>query len=230
MTRQAGHWEVTLRLADGSQRVMRPRHVVFATGVSAIPEMPSQPGLDSFKGAVMHSGSYTQGAAWKGRNTLVLGTGNSAHDVAQDLQASGAKVTMIQRSPTYIVSIQEAQRVYSLYAEGMPTDDCDLLATAVPYPVLRHAYQLSTAVSREADKRLARGTGRARVPPDRGRRPYRLPDDVPAPRRRLLLQRRLFRPRRRRAHGAGAVRHDRPFRARGRAPERRAGAAGRTRW
>jgi putative flavoprotein involved in K+ transport len=151
---QAGHWEVTLRLADGSQRVMRPRHVVFATGVSAIPEMPSQPGLDAFKGAVMHSGSYTQGAAWKGRNTLVLGTGNSAHDVAQDLQASGANVSLIQRSPTYIVSIQEAQRVYSLYAEGMPTDDCDLLATAVPYPVLRHAYQLSTAVSREADKAL----------------------------------------------------------------------------
>jgi len=87
-------------------------------------------------------------------HTLVLGTGNSAHDVAQDLQASGANVSLIQRSPTYIVSIQEAQRVYSLYAEGMPTDDCDLLATAVPYPVLRHAYQLSTAVSREADKVL----------------------------------------------------------------------------
>jgi len=116
--------------------------------------MPAQPGLEHFKGTVMHSGSYTQGAAWKGRNTLVLGTGNSAHDVAQDLQASGARVSLIQRSPTYIVSIQEAQRVYSLYAEGMPTDDCDLLATAVPYPVLRHAYQLSTAVSREADKVL----------------------------------------------------------------------------
>jgi putative flavoprotein involved in K+ transport len=151
---QAGHWEVTLRLADGGQRVMKPRHVVFATGVSAIPEMPAQPGLETFAGTVMHSGHYTQGAEWKGRQALVLGTGNSAHDVAQDLQASGARVTMIQRSPTYIVSIQEAQRVYSLYAEGMPTDDCDLLATAMPYPVLRHAYQLSTAVSREADKPL----------------------------------------------------------------------------
>jgi putative flavoprotein involved in K+ transport len=77
--------------------------------------------------------------------------------VAQDLHASGARVTMIQRSPTHIVSIQEAQRVYALYAEGMPTDDCDLLATAMPYPVLRHAYQLSTAVSREADRALLQG-------------------------------------------------------------------------
>ncbi|MEI8303169.1 MAG: NAD(P)/FAD-dependent oxidoreductase [Burkholderiales bacterium] len=154
---QAGHWTLTLRRADGSQRVMRPRHVVFATGVSAIPVMPDQPGLASFAGTVMHSGSYTSGAAWKGRHALVLGTGNSGHDVAQDLHAAGAQVTLIQRSPTYVVSIQEAQRVYALYAEGMPTDDCDLLATAMPYPVLRHAYQLSTAVSREADRALLQG-------------------------------------------------------------------------
>ncbi len=151
---KAGHWTVRLRRADGSERVMKPRHVVFATGVSAIPEMPPQPGLESFKGTVMHSGSYTEGKAYKGRPALVLGTGNSAHDVAQDLHAAGATVTMIQRSPTHIVSIQEAQRVYALYAEGMPTDDCDLLATAMPYPVLRQGYQLATAISQEADKAL----------------------------------------------------------------------------
>jgi len=154
---QAGHWTLTLRRADGSQREMRPRHVIFATGVSAIPVMPDQPGLASFAGTVMHSGRYTSGAAWKGRPALVLGTGNSGQDVAQDLHAAGAQVTLIQRSPTYVVSIQEAQRVYALYAEGMPTDDCDLLATAMPYPVLRHAYQLSTAVSREADRELLQG-------------------------------------------------------------------------
>jgi hypothetical protein len=54
----------------------------------------------------------------------------------------------------YIVSIREAQRVYALYAEGNPTADCDLLATAMPYPVLRQSYQLTTALSREADKPL----------------------------------------------------------------------------
>ena len=151
---QAQRFEVTLRRADGSERAMRPRHLVFATGVSAIPIMPKLPGLESFGGAVLHSGAYTEGSAWKGRKALVLGTGNSGHDVAQDLHASGARVTLIQRSPTYIVSLQEAQRVYALYAEGIPTDDCDLLATAMPYPVLLHAYKLATAISRAADKPL----------------------------------------------------------------------------
>src|SRR5690606_2200664 len=97
-------WRVTLRRSDGTTRVMRPRHVVFATGVSAIPVTPDLPGLNDFAGTVVHSGDFTDGSAWKGRKALVLGTGNSGHDVAQDLQASGAEVTMIQRSPTYVVS------------------------------------------------------------------------------------------------------------------------------
>ena len=147
-------WRVTLKRADGSERMVRPRHLVFATGVSAIPQMPALPGLEQFGGTVLHSGAYTDGAAWKGKNALVLGTGNSGHDVAQDLHASGAAVTMIQRSPTYIVSLREAQRVYALYAEGIAVDDCDLLTTAMPYPVLLQAYQLATAISREADRPL----------------------------------------------------------------------------
>ncbi|WP_158743123.1 NAD(P)/FAD-dependent oxidoreductase [Acidisphaera sp. L21] len=153
----AGHWHVTLRRADGSHCRMRPKHVVFATGVSSIPAIPKLPGLEAFGGTAMHSGAYTNGTAWKGRRALVLGTGNSGHDVAQDLHASGAHVTMIQRSPTYIVSLKEAQSVYAIYNEGIPIADCDLLATAMPYPVLVKAYQISTAASRIADQSLLEG-------------------------------------------------------------------------
>ncbi|MFZ5784609.1 MAG: flavin-containing monooxygenase [Pseudomonadota bacterium] len=153
----AGHWIVRLRRRDGSERTLRPRHIVVATGVSGTPIWPKVPGLDSFEGEVMHSGSYTTGAAWKGRNALVIGTGNSGHDVAQDLCASGANVTIVQRSPTYVVSIREAQKVYSIYTEGLPFADCDLLAASMPYPVLRRAYQLSTAEMREVDRELLEG-------------------------------------------------------------------------
>ena len=150
-------WSVTVRRTDGSERILKPAELVFATGVSAIPQWPKLPGLDQFAGTVLHSGAYTEGSGWKGRKALVLGTGNSGHDVAQDLQASGAEVTLVQRSPTHIVSIREAQRVYALYSEGLPFDDCDLLATAMPYPVLRTAYQLATEISRQADQPLRNG-------------------------------------------------------------------------
>jgi putative flavoprotein involved in K+ transport len=150
-------WTVTLRRTDGSERTMKPRHIIVATGVSGIPIWPEIPGLDSFKGDVMHSGQYTTGTAWKGRKAMVLGTGNSGHDVAQDLCSSGVDTTIVQRSPTYIVSIREAQKVYATYSEGLPFEDCDLLACSMPYPVLRRAYQLSTAEMREVDRELLKG-------------------------------------------------------------------------
>ena len=147
-------WNVTLRLKQGSQRVMHPRHLIFATGVSSIPYFPELPGLDDFKGTVVHSGAFDSAEHWRDRKALVLGSGTSGHDVAQELYANGAEVTLIQRSPTYVVSLKEAQSVYAIYSEGIPFEDCDLLATSMPYPVLQRAYQLSTAKGREVDKAI----------------------------------------------------------------------------
>ncbi|HEY5305143.1 MAG TPA: NAD(P)/FAD-dependent oxidoreductase [Pseudolabrys sp.] len=147
-------WNVTLRHSDGSERIMHPRHLIFATGVSSIPMTPDLSGLKDFAGTKMHSGSFENAEAWRGKKALVLGSGTSGHDVAQELTAHGAHVTMIQRSPTYVVSLQEAQSVYAIYSEGIPFDDCDLLATSFPYPMLQRSYQLSTAKGREVDKTL----------------------------------------------------------------------------
>jgi putative flavoprotein involved in K+ transport len=157
----AGCWVVQLRRADGTTRAMRPRHIVFAVGASPIPYIPELPGLDTFAGAVMHSEAYDSGVAWKGRKALVLGTGTSGHDVAQDLESCGADVTLIQRRPTYVCSLREGQRVYSLYTQGMPVDDCDLLLTSMPFPVLVRAYQLSAAQSKHEDQDLLDGLERA---------------------------------------------------------------------
>lgn len=150
-------WNVTLRRSDGSTRVMHPRHLVFATGVSSIPYTPEVPGLAAFAGSKVHYGDFKDAAQWKGRKTLVLGSGTSGHVVAQELHAHGAEVTIIQRSPTYVVSLKEAQSVYAIYSEGIPFDDCDLLATSFPYPVLRRSHQISTAQGRAVDRALLEG-------------------------------------------------------------------------
>ncbi|MBI2714461.1 MAG: NAD(P)/FAD-dependent oxidoreductase [Rhizobiales bacterium] len=150
-------WNVTLRRSDGSARIMHPRHLVFATGVSSIPFTPALSGLDAYRGTAVHSGDFKNAEEWKDRKALVLGSGTSGHDVAQELHAHGAEVTIIQRSPTYVVSLKEAQSVYAIYSEGIPFDDCDLLATSFPYPVLRRSYQISTAQGRAVDRALLDG-------------------------------------------------------------------------
>src|SRR5207253_2399032 len=78
-----GAWNATVRRADGSERVLHPRHLVFANGIVGEPKMPTVPGLEEFKGEVMHASAFDSGAAWRGKNVLVLGVGNTAHDIAQ---------------------------------------------------------------------------------------------------------------------------------------------------
>lgn len=150
---KAKHWNVTLK-HGGNTRTMHPRHLIFATGVSSIPAYPDLPGLKDFAGTVVHSGDFKDAEHWRGRKAFVLGTGTSGHDVAQELHAHGTDVTIIQRSKTYVVSLKEAQSVYAVYSEGIPFDDCDLLATSMPYPVLQRSYQVSTAKGRIVDKGL----------------------------------------------------------------------------
>ena len=169
----ANCWDVSLRRADGTERRMRPRHIVFANGVSTTPIMPDLPGLQEFRGTVRHSGDYGSGLDWQGKRALVLGTGTSGHDVAQDLCVSGAaEITMIQRSPSLVVSLKEAQAPYALYDEAIPFEDLDLLAIASPFPVYRRAHQRITAANREADRTLLDGLQR------RGFRLYFGPDDT----------------------------------------------------
>ena len=161
-------WTVTLRRADGSAREMHPRHVVMATGVSGIPNLPDIPGLKNFAGTILHSSQYTDGEDWKGKDALVIGTGNSGHDIAQDLHSSGAHVTLVQRSSTLITSIEpSAQLVYAPYNEGT-LDDNDLIATSMPLPLAKKSHRLVTDLSRELDKDLLDGLRRKGFKLDHG--------------------------------------------------------------
>src|SRR3979409_1727778 len=153
-------WAVVLHRADGTTREMRPRHIVMATGASGIPNLPDIPTLRSCGGKVLHSSQYVDGEAWKGKNALVIGTGNSGHDIAQDLYSSGAKVTLVQRSPTLIVSIEpSAQLVYAPYNEGT-LDDNDLIATSMPLVLARKSHAMVTERSKKLDKELLDGLAR----------------------------------------------------------------------
>ncbi len=153
-----GRWSVRLRRTDGATREMRPRHIVMATGVSGIPNLPDIPTLRNFGGQVLHSSRYDDGEAWRGKQVLVIGTGNSGHDIAQDLYSSGAKVTLVQRSSTLIVNIEpSAQLPYALYEEGPPLEDCDLVTMSIPLPVARKSHILLTEQAKNMDRELLAG-------------------------------------------------------------------------
>ncbi len=148
-----GRWNVVLR-RDGVTRKMHPRHIVMATGVSGIPNIPDIPSLKNFGGQIVHSSRYDDGENWDAKRALVIGTGNSGHDIAQDLHSSGADVTLVQRSPTLITNIEpSAQLAYAAYNEGT-LDDNDLIATSMPLKLARRSHQMITEQSKKLDQDL----------------------------------------------------------------------------
>jgi cation diffusion facilitator CzcD-associated flavoprotein CzcO len=148
-------WSVLLRQANGATREMHPRHIVMATGVSGIPSLPDIPSLQNFAGKIVHSSQYDDGEAWKGKDAIVIGTGNSGHDIAQDLYSGGANVTLVQRSPTLIVNIEpSAQLPYALYDEGSSLEDCDLITTSMPFALMRKSHVRFTEQAKSMDREL----------------------------------------------------------------------------
>ena len=151
-------WTARLRHADGIERVVRPRHLVFANGVSSYPMIPDLPQLEDFKGDVIHSEGFESGAGWKGKNALVLGTGSSANDIALDLYSHGVNTTLIQRGSTTVVSIDPSARLNeAIWDEGGLLEDCDLIVSSATPPLIIKAYKGVTKRMLELDKEMIEG-------------------------------------------------------------------------
>lgn len=135
-------WVVTVQ-HKGEQVVLRPKHLVFATGMSGVPNLPSYPGMESFKGTQVHSSKFGTGEAWKGKKAVVVGSNNSAHDIAANLWECGADVTMVQRSTTHVARSDTLMDLAlgALYSEqavknGIDVDTADLIFASLPYKAL----------------------------------------------------------------------------------------------
>lgn len=155
---EEGRWTAQLKRADGSERVVRPRHLVFANGVSSFPMVPDFPGLSDFAGEVMHAEEFNTGAAWTGKNALVLGTGSSGNDIALDLHGNGVKATLIQRGSTTVVTIDPSARLNeAVWDEGGTLEDGDLIVASAPPTLVIAGYKAVTKRMAKLDEELIAG-------------------------------------------------------------------------
>ncbi|KAL2209073.1 FAD/NAD(P)-binding domain-containing protein [Sarocladium strictum] len=174
---QEQRWTVILNRvrADGTSEIRKfyPRHVVQATGHSGKKNMPAMQGIESFEGDRLCHSSEFAGAKEnsKGKKAVVVGSCNSAHDIAQDFLEKGYDITIVQRSTTHVVSSEAIVDIglKGLYSEdGPPVDDADLMLHGLPTSVLK-ALQIQIAERQaEHDKELLEGLDRAGFKVDRG--------------------------------------------------------------
>ncbi len=90
-------------LVTTGSREWTARSVVVATGATRVPVRPTWPGMDDYRGTVLHSSEYANGEPWRGRTVLVVGFGNSACEQAIDLVEHGAHPHLSVRSAVNVV-------------------------------------------------------------------------------------------------------------------------------
>ena len=152
------HWTATVKHVSDGERTLRPRHIVFANGVSSYPLVPDIPGLNTFAGDVVHSEGFDSGAPYAGKRAIVIGTGSSGNDIALDLHSFGCDTTIVQRGSTTVVSIEPSAKLnYAMYDEGLPVGDCDLIGAAVTPPLIIEAYKASVKRMTELDHDMIEG-------------------------------------------------------------------------
>ncbi len=132
-------WSVDVK-RDGKSISLRPTQLILATGMSGFPNMPQLPEANSFSGDIVHSSEYKDGAAYRGKNCVVLGSNNSAHDICTDLWENSASVTMLQRSSSLVVKVETLAKgaVRKLFSDeavrsGLTTEMADLTLASHPY-------------------------------------------------------------------------------------------------
>ena len=154
-------WTARLKRGDGSERIVRPKHLVFANGVSSYPLIPELPGLDDFKGDMIHSEGFDSGAKWAGKRALIIGTGTSGNDIALDLHSHRVNTTLIQRGSTTVVSIDPSARLNeAIWDEGPPLDDCDLIVASATPDLIVEGYKQVVPRMLELDKEMIEGLKR----------------------------------------------------------------------
>lgn len=135
-------WTVVID-RDGEEVVVRPKQLVFATGMSGKPNIPTVKGQDRFKGEQHHSSRHPGPDGYKGKKVVVIGSNNSAHDICAALYEAGVDVTMVQRSSTHIVRSEPLMEhgLGALYSEqalqnGVTTAKADLIFASLPYRIM----------------------------------------------------------------------------------------------
>lgn len=90
-----------LRLASGEE--LSARHVIMATGVLTKPRPPGIPGVDAFKGKLIHTARWDHGHSLRGRRVGIVGTGASALQVIPSIAPDVEHLVVFQRTPIWVL-------------------------------------------------------------------------------------------------------------------------------
>jgi monooxygenase len=81
---------------------------------------PELEGRDRFRGRIVHPQHWTSDIDYEGKRVVVIGSGATAVTLVPELAKRAAHVTMLQRSPSYVLSLPERDSLANWLREHLP--------------------------------------------------------------------------------------------------------------
>jgi cation diffusion facilitator CzcD-associated flavoprotein CzcO len=116
-------WTVEAVRSDTEETVQLTANFLFMCGgyySYEDPHTPEFPGADTFKGDVLHPQFWPEDLDYRGKKVVVIGSGATAMTLVPAMASTGAQVTMVQRSPTYVVSRPDEDRIANFLRKWLP--------------------------------------------------------------------------------------------------------------
>ncbi|MDT5004092.1 MAG: hypothetical protein QOJ24_1268 [Mycobacterium sp.] len=157
-------WTVQTEV-DGEPTAYRGRFLFFGTGYYNYdePYRPDFPGLQDFSGPVVHPQQWPESLDYAGKNVLVIGSGATAVSMIPSLTEKARHVTMLQRSPSYLLSMPRINPLLTFLRKVLPLRAANAAArlygkivTVLIYAIARKAPKVS--------RRYIRGTAKKALP------------------------------------------------------------------
>ncbi len=116
-------WTVDVELADtGETRQLRGRFLFMCGGYYSYQQghTPEFEGIDHYRGRIVHPQFWPEDLDYSGKQVVVIGSGATAMTLVPSMSDKAAKVTMLQRSPTYVVSAPDRDRIANALRRFLP--------------------------------------------------------------------------------------------------------------
>ena len=141
-------WHVTAERTDTGDHVELTCGFLFScTGYYRYDHgyLPDFPGMERFSGRIVHPQAWPEDLEVEGARIVVIGSGATAVTLVPALAERGARVTMLQRSPTYVLSLPGRDPAAHLLRR--------LLPAGVSGPAIRWMKALTTQAFYQASRR-----------------------------------------------------------------------------
>ena len=154
-----GRWTVEARRADGEPITLTCSFLLTCCGYYDYADgfTPTFPGADEFAGEVIHPQHWPEDLDYAGRRIVVIGSGATAITLVPALARRAAHVTMLQRSPTYVISLPGHDPLARIARRWLPERAAYTAIRAKNVALQALTYQLCRRFPRQARAVIRKG-------------------------------------------------------------------------